>query len=426
MSNEFDDDLALLELNRKFAHVQLEPNESNEATSSTHIEQQDLNVLASWLISKQNVLYALCSLRRYLAKDITEERIQHVLDLNILNILIEHLNDAINANITYEIAWILTNLAYGTTEQTNILISSGAVQSLVQCFYTLENIKIQSQLAWAIANISIDAPSYREQLANNNFINDLSKVLLLKLSNINPLLISQHEDTEVATLMPGEDYDQIKNLTWSLGTLCRGGFKTSEHWEQYLTAFYALREVVYLDNSPIWMEACWGLARILSNNYQNAPFFNHLDSQHALCTRLVTMLRAKSEKEVLPILQTLCNFSTGPDTLLHTLLEADLLNSLWWFCSPDIPFRLRRNAILTISNLAADLPGVIEKIVDNENVMRTLLYHLCVPGHEYQGTRWVMGEDLRPGTFKEEWKVIREVLYALMNIMTYGLDDCIR
>jgi hypothetical protein len=109
------------------------------------------------------------------------------------------------------------------------------------------------------------------------------------------------------------------------------------------------------------------------------------------------------------------------------LLEADLLNTLWWFCSPDIPHPLRRNALLTISNLASGEPQVISQLVDNENVMRTLLYHLCIPGHEYkEAGEWVLGEDLRPGSFVEESRVMEEALIVYINIMTFAADNCIR
>jgi hypothetical protein len=137
------------------------------------------------------------------------------------------------------------------------------------------------------------------------------------------------------------------------------------------------------------------------------------------------MLGTKSERQVLPILQTIYSFSTGP--LTYTLLEANLLNSLWWFCSPDISHLLRHNALRTISNLASGEPQVISQLVDNENVMRTLLYHLSVPGHDYkEAGEWILGEDLRSGSFVDESRVMEEALLVYINIMTFAADDCIR
>jgi hypothetical protein len=108
-------------------------------------------------------------------------------------------------------------------------------------------------MAWAIANISIDADFYRPVLAGLNFIEHLAKALLFKLNKINPLLVSQQADVEVLPL--GADYDDVIGLTWSLATLCRGGFNTSDYWLQYVIAFDSFGSAMFLDNAPIWIEA---------------------------------------------------------------------------------------------------------------------------------------------------------------------------
>jgi hypothetical protein len=108
-------------------------------------------------------------------------------------------------------------------------------------------------MAWAIANISIDAEFYRPVLAALNFIEHLATALLFKLGKINPLLVSQQAEVQLLPL--GADFDDVKALTWSLATLCHGGFNTSDYWLQYVVAFDAFGSAMFLDNAPLWVEA---------------------------------------------------------------------------------------------------------------------------------------------------------------------------
>lgn len=87
------------------------------------------------------------------------------------------------------------------------------------------------------------------------------------------------------------DNDDVKDLTWALANICRGGFKTAEHWEQYLLAFNAFSQCVSFHNQEIWSEACWGLSRILSNMYSCETFFEHLHLNPGLCPRLIDLLK---------------------------------------------------------------------------------------------------------------------------------------
>lgn len=130
---------------------------------------------------------------------------------------------------------------------------------------------------------------------------------------------------------------------------------------------------------------------------------------------------------VLPALQTVSNFSSGPNSYIEILLDADLLNSLWWFMTPDTAQQLRRNAILTVSNLAAGHEQIVRKVVYNDNIMKSVLAHIIIPGHVYRSEdcTWVAARRSTLPDSKEEWKIVKEALYVLSNITTLANDDCI-
>jgi hypothetical protein len=130
---------------------------------------------------------------------------------------------------------------------------------------------------------------------------------------------------------------------------------------------------------------------------------------------------------ILPVLQTISNFSSGPNEYIEILLDADLLNSIWWYMTPDTHQTLRRNAILTISNLAAGNEQIVRKVVYNDNIMQSVLAHIIVPGHLYNAEecKWVPSSKSVVPESKEEWRIVKEALWVLSNIATLANDDCI-
>ncbi|KAI7893062.1 armadillo-type protein [Mucor mucedo] len=425
--NEFDPDDFFGELNRKFANVSLEQDTSEDIYRE--IVLSDVNTLEN--SSDYHACHtAMKNIRRYLTQDISLERIQNVLDLDIHERIRTILLEPGYDELKYETAWTITNLAFGTSRQTHYLIESGIIDSMVRCFRTSDNYRT----AWALANVSIESPDYRSSMAQENLIGDVAEALTEKCESIAYKLANGINAEQYRTTLDGYiivedkvDRDDVKDLTWSLANICRGGFKTVEHWEQYLHAFDAFSVAINYVHKDIWREACWGLSRILSNMYNFDQFFRSLHLSTRLCPRLVNLLKHQEMSTVLPALQTVSNFSSGPNDYIEILLDADLLNSVWWYMTPDTPQQLRRNAILTVSNLAAGDNQIVRKVVYNENIMKSVIAHIVIPGHVYlpEDCKWIESNRSTIPETKEEWKIIKEALYVLSNITTLADDDSI-
>ena len=130
---------------------------------------------------------------------------------------------------------------------------------------------------------------------------------------------------------------------------------------------------------------------------------------------------------VLPILQTISNFSSGPNEFVEILLSADLLNNVWWYLSPDTPYQLRRNAMLTVSNLTAGHEEIVFRVVSNENSMQYVLAHLQIPGHRYHhhAHQWRVSSNATLPDSIEEWRIVKEALWVLSNICTLADDEAL-
>jgi hypothetical protein len=135
----------------------------------------------------------------------------------------------------------------------------------------------------------------------------------------------------------------------------------------------------------------------------------------------------KDMHHVLPVVQTICNFSSGPNSYIEHILNADLLSTIWWYTTPEIPYLLRRNSILTISNVAAGHQLIVKKVVENKFIMENILKYLQVPGHAYHvnACKWEPSVDAINHHSTEEWKITKEVLWVLSNITNLADDTTI-
>ncbi|KAG2229624.1 hypothetical protein INT48_001231 [Thamnidium elegans] len=405
--NEFEADEIFGELNRKFANVSLEQASQNdvyhEITFSDLFTYRDTIECSN---NYQACYSAIRNIRRYLTQSISNDRIQNVFDLGIQDKIRSILQEPGYDELKYETAWTITNLAYGTPEQTQNLVDTGIIDALIKCFRSCDKYSVKSQSAWALANVSVDSLHYRESMVQENLIGDIAQALGQKCDSICSKLTSsdQYRQSDKGSIIVDNkaDRDDVKELTWSLANICRGGFKTAEHWEQYLQAFDAFSKSVSFESIDIWSEACWGLSRVLSNIHQEMSV-------------------------LLPVLQTISNFTSGPNEYIEILLEADLLNNIWWYMTPDTQHQLRRNAILTISNLAAGNQQIVREVVYSEKIMQSVIAHVLVPGHIYRPDEcsWVPSSRSVLPHGKEEWRIVKEVLFVLSNITTLANDDSI-
>ncbi|KAI8047461.1 armadillo-type protein [Thamnidium elegans] len=430
--NEFEADEIFGELNRKFANVSLEQASQNdvyhEITFSDLFTYRDTIECSN---NYQACYSAIRNIRRYLTQSISNDRIQNVFDLGIQDKIRSILQEPGYDELKYETAWTITNLAYGTPEQTQNLVDTGIIDALIKCFRSCDKYSVKSQSAWALANVSVDSLHYRESMVQENLIGDIAQALGQKCDSICSKLTSsdQYRQSDKGSIIVDNkaDRDDVKELTWSLANICRGGFKTAEHWEQYLQAFDAFSKSVSFESIDIWSEACWGLSRVLSNMYNYDPFFESLNLNPSLCPRLIHLLRHQEMSVLLPVLQTISNFTSGPNEYIEILLEADLLNNIWWYMTPDTQHQLRRNAILTISNLAAGNQQIVREVVYSEKIMQSVIAHVLVPGHIYRPDEcsWVPSSRSVLPHGKEEWRIVKEVLFVLSNITTLANDDSI-
>ena len=90
--------------------------------------------------------------------------------------LVEFLRGDYNPKLQYQAAWALTNIANGTTLQTQIIVERGVVPVLVRILSS-RNALVRCQAVWALGNIAGDSVEHRDLVLGANALPPLLELL---------------------------------------------------------------------------------------------------------------------------------------------------------------------------------------------------------------------------------------------------------
>ncbi|KAI7904970.1 armadillo-type protein [Cokeromyces recurvatus] len=418
--DQFEPEDPLLEISRKLSNVNI----YKVPAQGGSIDKDALPTIQYLIFSQEpeKIKESIRMLRRYLTQDSSGKNDEHtvndILALDILPRIKELLETHSNNSIKFECAWIITNIAAGTSEQTNTIIAAGFVDTLLECLRSKNSsLELKAQAAWALGNIAGESPRYREELLKKGY----TKAMIMVLDHI------YHHSLKGRKVCLYENYANVEALLWALTNMSRGGFHVANYSQFYLPMFRIFSQYLEVDEMKLKIEVCWGLARILYNMHEVDHFYNSNMISVKLCEQLLDLLRTGIPKYVVPALRTIANITSGPNRSLRNLLNTPVLPVITPLLHPSIPADIRKDGFLAISNLAAGDEYMIKKIVQYSELIKNVLTHITVPGHIFDEERTVWEPTICHAYYNQnvEWKLTRDALWIIFNIISLGNDSSI-
>jgi hypothetical protein len=254
----------------------------------------------------------------------------------------------------------LTNIASGTTEQTQAVVDSGAAAILVELLED-QNEELVDQCVWALGNIAGDSEKMRDIIINaggNTIVINIIQNLINAGSNIKLL----------------------RNATWFLSNLNRGR-SPPPPLQHMISSLSVFNNLVFFVDPDIVNDSFWALSYICDADISMADMViqsNALRRGLYLLNELIRKLSGEEVKDdsakigqysISPIIRMVGNIVTGTDEQTSTIIEMgflDVFKTLFYSYDDYRKMaRIRKEICWTISNIAAGTIEQIQSIFDS-------------------------------------------------------------
>lgn len=260
--------------------------------------------------------------------------IGEVVAAGITKSFVRFLGEHAKPDLQFESAWVLTNIASGTSDETEHVVDAGALPACIELLRS-ENMDVREQAVWAIGNISGDAPNFRD--------------LVLNLGGLGPLL---------SIIMQPCKVSMLRNTIWAVSNLFRGKpFVDVKYVRIALPALVRLLDTT-ADNEVI-TDCCWCLSYMADGD------FHHVKSvvSSGVIPRLVQCMKHDCPQIQTPALRACGNIVTSEETETQAILDAGgifPLVNLLRSSRKDV----RREATWMVSNIMAGTSQQIQVVID--------------------------------------------------------------
>ncbi|KAF0412022.1 importin subunit alpha-1 [Gigaspora margarita] len=170
--------------------------------------------------------------------------IQEIIDNYAIPIFVQFLLSK-NVDLRYEAAWILSNISTGSTEQIQAIINAGVLPIFTELLNKTTDMRLQNHILWALGNIAIDNPQFRELILREGNLGVSCQCILD--ANVQPCSV-------------------LRTMSWTLSSIYRGHITDSD-WSQISSTFPILTQLINLKDDEILYNVCWALSYLGENNH---------------------------------------------------------------------------------------------------------------------------------------------------------------
>ncbi|CAD5114228.1 DgyrCDS3371 [Dimorphilus gyrociliatus] len=381
----------------------IEEDEKESTAKEEDSEDEEENTSAKRLLriiqnasSVKDRCNAIMFIRRDLSNEI-EPPIQKYVNAGAIPIIIDCLADS-DTTIQFEAAWVLTNIAAGSPEQTHAVFEAGAVPVLLELLKKSTKSNVRDQCIWTLGNLMGDkSPNITNFIIREGFIEMLMGVIC-----------------RASTL------SEKRDLSWCIINLVRNksvDALTQERIRKLLPVIYFL-----LGDSDfqVMLDTIWSLSYVA--DLHSTSIQDILDM--GLVPILLPYLSPGNQPRIIvPTLRTIGNLITGSDQQTQHVLDAGLIEKFSNLLSDQVPDNLRREALWCVSNMTAGTPQQIQEVLDANLIPKVLHHLLNGPKNVQREALWVLG-NMAQGAVQEQLNKVcseNEVIISLVRLFVNGL-----
>ncbi|PAV89612.1 hypothetical protein WR25_19655 [Diploscapter pachys] len=265
-------------------------------------------------------MQAVQQARKMLSSD-RNPPIDDLISSGILPILVNCLKST-DVNLQFEAAWALTNIASGTSEQTQAVVNAGAVPLFLQLLSS--------------GNMNVcDGPHYRDYCLQSGILT--------------PLL---------AFITPEIPLSFLRNVTWVIVNLCRAK-EPAPSPDVVKSILPALVLLIHHDDTNILVDTVWALSYLTDGGNEQIQMV--IDS--GVVPFLVPMLGHHDVKVQTAALRAVGNIVTGTDEQTQLVLDCGVLKEMPALLS-HYKEKINKEAVWFLSNITAGNQNQVQAVID--------------------------------------------------------------
>uniref|UniRef100_V9KI83 Importin subunit alpha n=1 Tax=Callorhinchus milii TaxID=7868 RepID=V9KI83_CALMI len=292
-------------------------------------------------------LSAVQAARKLLSSD-RNPPIDDLINSGILPILVQCLERDESPSIQFEAAWALTNIASGTSAQTQAVVKANAVPYFLRLLHSPHQ-NVCEQAVWALGNIIGDGPQCRDYV--------------ISLGVIKPLL---------SFINPSIPISFLRNVTWVIVNLCRNKDPPppAETIQELLPALGVL---IQHNDTNILVDTVWALSYLTDGGNEQIQMV--IDS--GVVPHLIPLLSCQEVKVQTAALRAVGNIVTGTDEQTQVVLNCEALSHFPGLLSHPKE-KINKEAVWFLSNITAGNQQQVQAVIDANLV--PMIIHLLDKG----------------------------------------------
>uniref|UniRef100_H2SUD6 Importin subunit alpha n=1 Tax=Takifugu rubripes TaxID=31033 RepID=H2SUD6_TAKRU len=292
-------------------------------------------------------LSAVQSARKLLSSD-RNPPIDDLIKSGILPKLVNCLDRDDSPSLQFEAAWALTNIASGTSEQTQAVVHSNAVPLFLRLLRSPHQ-NVCEQAVWALGNIIGDGPRCRDYV--------------ISLGVVKPLL---------SFISPSIPITFLRNVTWVMVNLCRHK-DPPPPMETIQEILPALCVLINHTDVSILVDTVWALSYLTDAGNEQIQMV--IDS--GIVPHLVPLLSHQEVKVQTAALRAVGNIVTGTDEQTQVVLNCDALSHFTALLT-HTKEKINKEAVWFLSNITAGNQQQVQAVIDAKLV--PMIIHLLDKG----------------------------------------------